>query len=101
MVGVHVGELTVDQHHDLVLALGLLLPDVGRDDPLGLLLQSRIPVHLRRETFSYKNNCEKINKSASLQLKSTELFCMWCNVAVLFIELSGKLIIFQYKMKTK
>ena len=47
MVGVHVGELTVYEHHDLILALGLLLPDVGRDDPLGLLLQSRIPIHLR------------------------------------------------------
>ena len=51
MVGVHVGELTVDEHHDLVLALALLLPDVGRDDPLGLLLQSRIPVHLRDRIF--------------------------------------------------
>ena len=51
MVGVHVGELTVYEHHDLVLALGLLLPDVGRDDPLGLLLQSRIPIHLGERNF--------------------------------------------------
>ena len=47
MVGVHVGELTVYEHHDLILALGLLLPDVGRDDPLGLLLQPRVAVHLQ------------------------------------------------------
>ena len=46
MVGVHVGELTVYEHHDLILALGLLLPDVGRDDPLGLLLQPWVAVHL-------------------------------------------------------
>ena len=37
VVGVHVGQLTVNQHHDLILAGGLLLPDVGRDDPLSLL----------------------------------------------------------------
>ena len=47
VVGVHVGELAVDQHHDLVLALGLLLPDVGSDNPLRLLLQQRISVHLK------------------------------------------------------
>ena len=46
MVGVHVRELTVNKHHDLVLALLLLLPDVGGDDPLGLLSQARIPLHL-------------------------------------------------------
>ena len=27
VVGVHVGQLAVDQHHDLVLALLLLLPE--------------------------------------------------------------------------
>ena len=47
VVGVHVGQLTVNQHHDLVLAGGLLLPDVGRDDPLGLLPQSGVSVHLQ------------------------------------------------------
>lgn len=47
MVGVHVRQLAVNQHHDLILALGLLLPDVGRDDPLGLLLQPRVAVHLQ------------------------------------------------------
>ena len=47
MVGVHVGQLVVNQHHDLVLAGGLLLPDVGRDDPLGLLPQSGVSVHLQ------------------------------------------------------
>ena len=47
MVGVHVGQLTVNQHHDLVLAGGLLLPDVGRDDPLRLLPQSGVSVHLQ------------------------------------------------------
>ena len=46
MVGVHVRELTVNEHHDLVLALLLLLPDVGGDDPLRLLSQARIPLHL-------------------------------------------------------
>ena len=47
VVGVHVRQLAVNQHHDLILALGLLLPDVGRDDPLGLLLQPRVAVHLQ------------------------------------------------------
>ena len=47
VVGVHVGQLAVYQHHDLVLALGLLLPDVGGDDPLHLLPQPRVAVHLR------------------------------------------------------
>ena len=51
MVGVHVGQLTVNEHHDLILALGLLLPDVGRDDPLCLLLQPRVSVHLRQRKF--------------------------------------------------
>ena len=52
MVGVHVGQLTVDQHHDLVLALLLLLPDVGGDDALGLLLEQRISVHLETNSLS-------------------------------------------------
>ena len=52
MVGVHVGQLVVNQHHDLVLALGLLLPDVGGDDPLGLLFQSWIAVHLMVKSLS-------------------------------------------------
>lgn len=46
MVGIHVSQLVVNEHHDLVLAFGLLLPDVGCYDPLSLLLQSWITVHL-------------------------------------------------------
>ena len=51
MVSVHVRELAVDEHHDLILAFGLLLPNVGRDDPLRFLLQSRVTVHLREGKF--------------------------------------------------
>ena len=46
MVRVHVGQLAVDQEADLVLALLLLLPDVGGDDPLRLLAESRVAIHL-------------------------------------------------------
>ena len=46
VVGVHVSQLAVNQHHDLVLAGRLLLPDVGGDDPLSLLSQSGVSVHL-------------------------------------------------------
>ena len=59
VVGIHVGQLTVNQHHDLILAGGLLLPDVGGDDPLSLLPKSGVSVHLqeklsvRIETLSY------------------------------------------------
>ena len=49
MIGVHVGELGVDEETDLVLALLLLLPDVRCDDPLGLLAESGVAVHLRRQ----------------------------------------------------
>jgi hypothetical protein len=52
VVGVHVGELTVDQHHDLLLALLLLLPDVGRDDPLHLLSQPGVPRHLGTQVIT-------------------------------------------------
>ena len=70
MVGVHVCQLTVYQHHDLILALLLLLPDVGSDDPLSLLFQQRITVHLSRELELIKlpqfslNNKQK--KSATI-----------------------------------
>ena len=37
VVGVHVGQLKVNQGHDLVLAHPLLLPDVRGEDPLNLL----------------------------------------------------------------
>ena len=50
MVGVHVSQLAVNQHHDLVFAGGLLLPDVGGDDPLSLLSQSGVSVHLEKRT---------------------------------------------------
>ena len=46
MVCVHVCKLAVNEHHDLILALGFLLPDVRGDDPLGLLLQPWVAVHL-------------------------------------------------------
>ena len=46
VVGVHVGQLAINQHHDLVFAGGLLLPDVGGDDPLSFLPQSGVSVHL-------------------------------------------------------
>ena len=46
MVGVHVGELGVDEEADLVLAAGLLLADVGRHNPLGLLAEAGIAIHL-------------------------------------------------------
>ena len=52
VVGVHVSQLAINQHHDLVLAGGLLLPDVGGDDPLGLLPQSGVSVHLGNRGFS-------------------------------------------------
>ena len=51
MVGVHVGQLTIDKHHDLVLAGLLLLPDVGGDDPLRLLSKTRISLHLREKNM--------------------------------------------------
>ena len=46
MVGVHVSQLTVDEHHDLVLAGLLLLPYVGGDDSLSLFSKTRITLHL-------------------------------------------------------
>ena len=46
MVGVHVGELAVDEEADLVLAPLLLLPDVGGHDALGLLTEARVAIHL-------------------------------------------------------
>ncbi len=49
MVGVHIGELAVDEQDDLVLAALLPLADVRGDDPLGLLAQARVAVHLRKE----------------------------------------------------
>ena len=58
MVGVHVRQLAVNQHHDLILALGLLLPDVGRDDTLGLLLQPRVAVHLQTSWRQISNSGE-------------------------------------------
>ena len=65
VVCVHVGQLAVYVHHDLLLALLLLLPkniyvkhsfshvcasvpDVGGDDPLSLLPEPRIARHLWR-----------------------------------------------------
>ena len=52
VVGVHVRQLAINQHHDLVFAGGLLLPDVGGDDPLSLLPQSGVSVHLgKREVL--------------------------------------------------
>lgn len=49
MVGVHVRELRVDEEADLVLALLLLLPNVGGDDALGLLAEPGVPVHLQKD----------------------------------------------------
>lgn len=46
MVGVHVGELAVDEQHELVLALLLAGAHVRHDDPLRLLAQARVPGHL-------------------------------------------------------
>ena len=71
MVGVHVGQLTVNQHHDLVLAGGLLLPDVGRDDPLGLLPQSGVSVHLQdrgQNVFRVKH-CSEVLENIKFDLK--------------------------------
>ena len=47
VVGVHVGELAVDEEADLVLAPLLLLPNVSGHDALGLLTEARVAVHLR------------------------------------------------------
>lgn len=49
MVGVHISQLTIDKHQNLVFASLLLLADVGGDDALGFLSQARIAVHLRNK----------------------------------------------------
>ena len=53
VVGVHVGELAVNQHDDLVLAGLLLLADVGSDDTLSLLSQKGIAIHLMTNIYGY------------------------------------------------
>lgn len=47
MIGVHVGELGVDEEADLVLAILLLLPNVSRDNSLSLLTKARVALHLK------------------------------------------------------
>ncbi len=46
VVGVHVGDLDVDEQHELVLGLLLLFAHARVDDALRLLAQRRVPRHL-------------------------------------------------------
>ena len=49
MVGVHVSQLTVDEHEHLVFATLLLFANVSGNDPFGFLPQPWITVHLREK----------------------------------------------------
>ena len=53
MIGVHVSQVDINEHHDLILAGLLLLPDVCRDDSLSLFSQPGVALHLQTNVKTY------------------------------------------------